>query len=134
MQKIIEYDAVSATVQKYIDGIATSDTNLITEAFHSQATMSGHFPAPDDPKSLVFCIVPAGETIVNYMKAAPPTSESSPDFSGRIISIEIYDSIATATITEQGLEGADFITHFHLHKVDGAWLITSKATYAEPIN
>ena len=79
-----------------------------------------------------FEIVPAAESIVEYMKTIPPITESSPDFAGRIISIDQKEPMATAIIGEDGLEGMNFVTYFHLHKVDGEWLITSKATYGEP--
>ncbi|MGH8247653.1 MAG: nuclear transport factor 2 family protein [Gammaproteobacteria bacterium] len=132
MQKISEYDAVSATISKYIDGIIKSDTQLIREAFHSQAGMSGHFPAPDRPGAKAFAIVPAAETIVSYMNSVPPTRQTSPNFQGRILAIDLFDTVASATIAERNLEGSDFLTYFHLHKVDGRWQITAKATYSQP--
>ena len=57
--------AIAATIQKYIDGIAQHDIDLVAEAFHPQAIMSSH--RGDD-----FSIVPAAETIVNYMKTITP--------------------------------------------------------------
>lgn len=117
--------AIAATIQKYIDGIAKHDIDLVAEAFHPQAIMSSH--RGDD-----FSIVPAAESIVNYMKTIPPVYETSPDFAGRIISVDQKDTMATAIIAEDALEGLNFITYFHLHKVNGEWLITSKATYGEP--
>ena len=120
-----DQDAIEATIQKYIDGIAKHDTDLVADAFHPQAIMSSH--RGDD-----FSIVPAAETIVNYMKSITPIAESSPDFAGRIISVDQKDTMATAIIAEDALEGLNFITYFHLHNVNGDWLITSKASYGEP--
>ena len=120
-----DQDAIETTIQKYIDGIAKHDAELVAEAFHPQAIMSSH--RGDD-----FSIVPAAETIVNYMKTIPPVYETSPDFAGRIISVDQKDTMATAIIAEDALEGLNFTTYFHLHKVKGEWLITSKATYGEP--
>ena len=117
--------AIEATIQKYIDGIAKHDTDLVADAFHPQAIMSSH-------RGDNFSIVPAAETIVNYMKRITPIAESSPDFTGRILSVDQKDTMATAIIAEDALEGLNFITYFHLHKVNGTWLITSKATYGEP--
>lgn len=119
-----ERQAIEATINKYIDGIAQHNSDLVAEAFHPEAIMSGH--RGDD-----FSIVPAAKTIVDYMAVIPPIAETSPDFKGRIISIEQKASMATAIIAEDDLEGLDFITYFHLHKVDGNWLITSKATHGE---
>lgn len=120
-----DQDAIETTIQKYIDGIAKHDSDLVAEAFHSQAIMSSH-------RGDNFSIVPAAETIVNYMKKITPIAVSSPDFAGRILSVDQKDTMATAIIAEDALEGHDFITYFHLHKVDDTWLITSKATYKEP--
>ena len=119
-----ERQAIEATINKYIDGIAQHNSDLVAEAFHPEAIMSSH--RGDD-----FSIVPAAKTIVDYMAVIPPIAETSPDFKGRIISIEQKASMATAIIAEDDLEGFDFITYFHLHKVDGNWLITSKATHGE---
>ena len=120
-----EQDAIEACIQKYIDGIAQHNAELVAEAFHPQAILSSHY---EDE----FSIVPAAKTIVDYMKSIPPISESSPDFAGRVISVDQKETMATAIIGEDGLEGLNFITYFHLHRVDGTWLITSKATYGEP--
>lgn len=121
-QTASEIEAIKHTVQKYIDGIARSDVSLVAEAFHPDASMSGHF-------SNGFRISPAS-TIVAYMGKIPPTSEHSPHFKGRILNVQCEGTLATATIAENQLQGKDFITHFHLHKVDSQWRITAKATYA----
>ena len=123
--KTPDQSAIEATIQKYIDGIAQHNTGLITEAFHPDAIMSSH-------RGDQFGIVPAAKSIVDYMNNIRPISESSPDFASRIMSVEQKDTMATAVIAEDKLEGLNFVTYFHLHKVDGAWLISSKATYGEP--
>jgi hypothetical protein len=120
-----ERQGIEKTINKYIDGIAQTDPELVAEAFHPQAIMTSH-------RGDVFGVVPAADTIVSYMRNIPPIAESSPDFKGRIVSIEQKASMATAIIVEEKLEGLNFTTYFHLHKVDGTWLITSKATYGEP--
>lgn len=120
-----EQDAIEACIQKYIDGIAQDNSDLVAEAFHPQGTMSIH-------KGPEFAILPAAESIVEYMKNTPPISETSPDFTGRILSLEQKGPMATVIIAEDALEGLNFTTYFHVHKVDGTWLITSKSTYGEP--
>ena len=76
---------------------------------------------------------PAGESIVNFMKTIPPIYETSPDFAGRIISVEYIGTMATAVIAEDALEDMNFTTYFQLHKVDGKWVIISKTSYGEPV-
>ena len=120
-----DHDDIAKTVQKYLDGVAQDNPDLVAEAFHPQATLSGYLG--DD-----FSIVPnAGQFIAEYMRSAPPVAESSPNLSSGIESIEQTGTMAQASITENGLEGMNFVTVFHLHQVDGKWLITAKATYAE---
>lgn len=122
-----EHDAIKACIQKYIDGIAKHDTDLIAEAFHPQALMSSH-------RGDEFVLEqPAGQAIVDYMNEIPPVYETSPDFKGRILMVEQNGTMATAIIAEDDLEGFNFATYFHLHKVEGTWLIISKATYGEPV-
>lgn len=116
--------AISAAVQKYIDGVASDDSDLVASAFHPQATMTGHFNGE-------FAVIPnAGQFIADYMKSSPPVAESSPDLSSSIDSIDQAGTVAQAKISERGLEGANFTTYFHLHQVDGEWIIAAKATYA----
>lgn len=132
MQKISEYDAVAAAISKYIEGIATSNTKLLREVLHPEATMSGHFPVPDRPGTKAFAILPAADALCSYLESVPPVSETSPNFQGRIVAIDLYDTVASVTIAERNLEGEDFVTYFHVHKVDGRWVIASKATYGRP--
>lgn len=132
MQKVSDYDAVAAAISMYIDGIATSNTKLLRDVFHPAATMSGHFPVPDRPGAKAFAIVPAADAICSYLESVPPVSETSPNFQGRIVAIDLHDTVASVTIAERNLEGEDFVTYFHVHKVEGRWVIASKATYGRP--
>ena len=118
--------AITETITMYLDGIRKHDTKLVSAAFHPQAILSSQYEEE-------FSIVPTARSIVDYMNTTPPATESSPDFSGEILSIEQKGTIATAVIAENALEGLNFTTYFHLHKVDGNWLISSKATYGEPV-
>lgn len=116
--------AITATVNKYIDGIAESRPELLLEAFHPQASLSGYFRG-------AFSITTegAGERIANFMRTIPPTKEHSPEFAGRIVRIVQHGTMAAVEIAEDGLQGKDMKTFFQLHQVDGRWLITAKATW-----
>lgn len=125
IQESPEREAIEATVRKYIDGLAGSRPDLLAEAFHPQATMTGHFGGE-------YYVTPerAGQHIANFMRTLPPTAEHSPNFKGRIISVVQHGTMAAVEIAEDQLQGKDMKTFFHLHKIDGRWLITSKATWA----
>ncbi len=117
-------EAIASAVQKYLDGVAQDNPELVISAFHPQATMTGHFNGE-------FAVIGnAGQFIADYIKAAPPIAESSPDLSTSIDSIQQAGTMAQATVSESGLEGANFTTYFHLHQVDGEWTIAAKATFA----
>lgn len=124
MSEAPEAAAIAATVQKYIDGIANSDPDLLKTAFHPQATMTGYFNGE-------YAVVPeAGEFIANFMRSIPPTSEHSPNFNGKIKSITQHGTLANVAIEEDQLQAKDMKTFFILHKVGGEWLIASKGTWA----
>ncbi|AQS83853.1 MAG: nuclear transport factor 2 family protein [Acetobacter aceti] len=116
--------AIEATVNKYINGIRDTDPDLVASAFHPQAVMTGHFGGK-------FVIIPnAGAFVADYMRKAPPTHETSPNFKGKIVRVDHYGTLADVAIEENGLEGNDMRTFFILHKVDGEWLIAQKGTWS----
>ena len=127
-----EHEAVEAVVQGYIDGVANTDTALLSKVFHPEAVISGTVFPPGGPEEGVFVIGKAIGTLVEYMKSAPPVSKSSPNYRGRITSLEVVDTLATAVVVEEALEGRDFINHFQLQLTEGRWVIVSKALASEP--
>lgn len=130
--KISEHAAIEKTIQYYIDGVKNFDTDLIRKAFHPDSVLSGYMVMPDGPDEGVFVFDKVLDLMVGYMESAPPVSETSPNYTGRILSIEVHGRLATALIVEEGLEGRDFINHFQIQKIDGEWLITSKVLVSEP--
>lgn len=121
-ESVNERGAIEATVRRYIDGIATSKPELVESAFHPDATMSGHFGGK-------FTLVEhAGRHIADYMRKIEPTHVHSPKFAGSITNVRQEAGMASVAIAENQLQGHDMRTFFHLHKIDGSWLITAKAT------
>ena len=114
--------AIEKTVLKYIDGLAQSNPDLVASAFHPDAVMTGNFGG-----QFKF-VAHAGQHIAKYMRSIGPTSEHSPEFKGSILSVAQAADTAAVAIAEEQLQGHDMRSFFHLHKVDGTWLITSKAT------
>jgi hypothetical protein len=122
-----EKRAIEATVQAYIDAIKFTQPERMKEVFHPHSTISRH-----KPEGFVISTNP-GESICKFMQSVPPTLQTSPNFEGEILSVDQAGDIAAARIAERNLEGKNFDTFFLLHKVDGRWLITSKATRGVPI-
>jgi uncharacterized protein (TIGR02246 family) len=114
--------AIEKVVMRYINGIAQSDPDSVVSAFHPNAAMTGHFGGS-------FQIVQqAGKHIADYMRSIGPTTVHSPKFRASILSVQQAADTAAVAIAEEQLQGHDMRSFFHLHKVDGNWLITSKAT------
>ena len=121
-----EKSAIEATIQGYIDAIKFTRPDRMKDVFHPDAIMSRH-----RPDGFLISTNP-GESIGAYMRSARPTAETSPDFDGEILSVDQAGDMASAKIVERNLEGKNFDTFFLLHKVDGRWVITSKATRGIP--
>ncbi len=115
--------AITAVIQKYLDAIAKTRPADMLEVFHPQAIMAAQIDG-----QLHVTAGAVGEMIAGYMSKLPPTTESSPNFRGRILSIKQHGDIAAVEAAEDQLEGKDMKTFFLLNKVNGAWLVTSKAT------
>lgn len=126
MSDLDEEQAIRKTINGYIDAIKLTQPERMKEVFHPDATISR-----EKPDGFLISANP-GDAIANYMRSVPPTVETSPDFAGEIRSIDRAGDIAAVRIVEKKLEGRDFNTFFLLHKVDGRWLITSKATQSVP--
>jgi hypothetical protein len=117
-----ERAAIEQVVMRYINGIAKSDPDSVERAFHPRATMTGHFGGKFE------VVQEAGKHIADYMRTIEPTSVHSPKFRGSILNVTQAAQMADVVIAEDQLQGHDMRSFFQLHKVDGHWLITAKAT------
>ena len=109
-----DYDAITKTVQHYIDGGKTGSTEEMKLAFHPEATIFGYV-GPDlfaGPIQLLFDW--------NDQNGAAAELE------GRIVSIDIGDSVATVRLELENWSGRQFTDMFTLLKVDGQWKIINK--------
>jgi hypothetical protein len=110
-------EAITGTVQLYIDGSSTGDVSKLKEAFHEQAWMFGSLGGQrvDIPIAQMFDMV-----------ASQPMN-SGGTYSARVTSVEQVGDVATATLEETGCWGAvSFVDIFALARIDGAWKIVNK--------
>lgn len=124
MSNTSDREAIEATVKKYIDAIANTQPERLIEAFHPDATMTSHH------RGNFRTVHGAGTHIANFMKTVPATAEHSPNYKGRIVSVEQAGTMAFVSVAEDQLQGHDMKTFMLLHKIDGEWLIAAKGTWA----
>lgn len=123
MTEVNEEAAIHAVLQAYVDAIRDHKPEKMLELFDRGATMSRI-----QPDGTLHITTDPGTSIGNYMRTIRPIPETCPNFTGRILTISRVGDMAMAWVQEDDLEGKDYNTFAHLHKVGGRWLITAKAT------
>ena len=110
---ISEYDAITKTIQHYIDGGKTGQSAEMKLAFHPDATIFGYAPELfGGPIQMLF----------DWVDQNGPAAE----LEGRITSIDLAESVATVRLELENWGGRRFTDLFTLLKVDGEWKILSK--------
>lgn len=112
-----DYDAIKATIENYFDGFRFGDREKLEKAFAVPfAHMKGYIRGKDG--QLMEVSRPMNEVIDDWVSRDP-----SPDFKGKILSINIFSDIAAqATFDFNGI----FTDAFQLAKIDGEWRIMNK--------
>ena len=117
---ISEYDAISKTVQHYINGGKTGRSDEMKLAFHADATIFGYadqelFGGPI-------------QNLFDWVDQNGPATE----LQGRITSIDLAESVATVRLELENWGGRRFTDLFTLLKIDGEWKILSKVFHKHP--
>ena len=115
-----EYEAISATIQHYLDGAISGRGDDMKPAFHADATIYGYV-GPDlfaGPIQLLFDHV--------------DENEAASDLKARIAGIDITGTIASAKVESDNWGGHRFTDLFNLLKVDGEWKIVNKVFHLHP--
>lgn len=112
-----EREAITATLQLYLDGAADGDVDKLKQAFHEDAWMFGQMGGQrlDMPIAKFFEL------------AASQPLRTDDNFKSEIVSVNADGDVADAVVTEDGAWGSvSFTDHFTLANVDGAWKIVNK--------
>lgn len=109
-----EYDAITKTIQHYIDGAKSGRGDDMKPAFHESATISGYFG--DDLVSGPI------QGLFDWNDENGPAA----DVEIRIASIEVSGTAAAARLEIDNWTGHRFTDLFTLLKVDGEWKIMIK--------
>ena len=115
-----EYDAVTNTIQLYVQGGKTGDTSMMKEAFYPDATIFGYVGAD------LF----AGP--IQQLFDWNDQNGAAAELEGRIASIDIIETVATVRLELENWTGHRFTDLFTLLKVDGQWKITNKVFHLHP--
>jgi hypothetical protein len=112
------YEAIAATLQRYIDGARAGDGTLMRRAFLEAAHIRGSYGgAPIDWTLSEFC------RVIDRGGAAA-------DLTARIVNIEHVGSAAIARLEAENWRGTRYTDFFVLLKIDADWRIASKVFFA----
>ena len=115
-----EYDAITRTVQLYIDGGKSGRGADMKAAFHPDATIFGYIGADLFAGPI--------QQLFDWNDQNGPAAE----LQGRIASIDIIETIATVRLELDNWTGHRFTDLFTLLKVDGEWKIMNKVFHLHP--
>ncbi len=109
-----EHDAISKTIQHYIDGARSGKGDDMKPAFHKDATIFGYAGADlfAGPIQLLF----------DWNDENGPAT----GLQARIARIDVADTVATVRLELDDWTGSRFTDLFTLLKVDGEWKIMNK--------
>lgn len=115
-----EYDAITETVQTYINGGKSGRGADMKLAFHPDATIFGYI-GPD-----LFAGPIQG--LFDWNDQNGPATE----LQGRITSIDLIETVAAVRLELDNWTGHRFTDLFTLLKVDGEWKIMNKVFHLHP--
>ena len=117
---ISEYDAITKTVQNYIEGGKTGRTEEMKKAFHPDATIFGYVGAD----------LLAGP--IQGLFDWNDQNGAATELQGRIASIDVVETVATVRLELENWGMHRFTDMFTLLKVDGQWKIMNKVFHLHP--
>lgn len=117
--KISELDSIIKTVNKYGTAITNGDIELLRSAFHPKAMMYG---CSGDSVTMVEI-----EGLFAYVASQTPPLVSGEQHRSIIKNIDVSGNCASAEVLQENCYGVNYINYFQLLKIEGQWLIVSKA-------
>jgi len=118
-EKNAELQAITDTINLYIDGLHTGNIETLKKAFHPKAMMYG-------VSSKTVTIVEI-EGLYGFVSANKPPSTTGEPHQCFITSIQHAGNAASVEMIEESAFGSDYTNYFQLLKIDGKWMIVSKA-------
>ncbi len=115
-----EYDAITRTVQHYINGARSGRGADMKPAFHPDATIFGYVGADLFAGPI--------QQLFDWNDQNGPATE----LQARIASIDIIGTVATVRLELDNWTGHRFTDLFTLLNVEGEWTIINKVFYLHP--
>ena len=115
-----EREAITRTIQTYVDGGKSGKSADMKPAFHEGATIYGYI-GPDLFGGPI-------QSLFDWNDGNGPATE----LKSNITNIDIQGTIATARVELDNWTGHKFTDMFTLLKSDGEWKIISKVFYLHP--
>lgn len=115
-----EYQAISNTIQQYINGGKSGRSDDMKPAFHANATIHGYL-GPD-------LIAGPIQGLFDWVDQNEPAAE----LQSWIASIDLNGAVATAKLELYNWSGHRFTDQFTLLKYEGEWKIISKVFHLHP--
>jgi hypothetical protein len=116
---IAELEAIRKTVNKYGDGITNGDIALLRSAFHPKAMMYGN----SGDSTLIVEI----EGLFTYVAAQEAPVTTGEQHRYQITKLDVAGNAASVEMVQENCYGVNYINYFQLLKIEGQWLIVSKA-------
>jgi hypothetical protein len=117
-----EYDAITAVMNTYTEGVRTGRSELMRASFHPAATFFGYYRGE--------LLASSCKTLFDWVDGNGP----APDVKVRLVNIDIHQTIAVVRVEMENLkgklstsEGATLSDLFQLIKIDGQWKISQKS-------
>jgi hypothetical protein len=115
----LELEAIRKTAGLYIDGVHDGNIEMLRQAFHPQAMMYG--------SSGDQTIVAGIQGLYDYVAANEAPSKKGELHQCFITAIDYAGNAASVKMIEESCHGVDYTNYFQLLKIDGKWVIVSKA-------
>ena len=115
---VSDYDAITKTIQHYIDGAKSGKGEDMKPAFHEDATIFG-YTGPDLFGGPI-------QQLFDWNDQNGPAT----GLKAQIASIDVIDTVATVRLELDDWNGYRFTDLFTMLKVDGEWKIMNKVFHA----
>lgn len=125
MKNSSEENKIHKAINYYAEGMRTGHVQTLKEGFHEQAILCGYLGAE--------LIAAPIQGLYEWVEANPAPAATGDVFKCDILTIEVTNRAATATVRETSHDEV-VIDYFHLLKMQDRWWIVSKLWDAEPEN